>query len=152
MGASNDDLLEIYYKQIRSIAEFGVPVWNSSLTGDDILNLERIQKTVLHVVLGDEYVSYNSALRATGLKKLSERRKQLSLKFAKKAQKNPKFSKWFRPNTKVGGRTYQPKFYPVVAKTSRFQKSPISDLTNLLNNQRHCILTCSVLYFVLLNH
>ena len=92
LGASTDDLLEIYFKQIRSIAEFGIPVWNSSLTGDDVVALERVQKTVLHVVMGEEYGSYNSALKATGLKKLSERRKKISFNFAKKAQKNPKFT------------------------------------------------------------
>ena len=79
MGAFTDDLLEIYFKQIRSIAEFGIPVWNSSLTGDDVVALERVQKTVLHVVMGEEYSSYNSALKVTGLKKLSERRKRLHL-------------------------------------------------------------------------
>jgi hypothetical protein len=31
-GASQADLLDVYTKQIRSLAEFGVPVWNSSLT------------------------------------------------------------------------------------------------------------------------
>ena len=135
LGAVKDDLLEIYFKQIRSVAAFAVPVRNSSLTGDDIVSLDRIQKTVLHVILGEEYVSYNSALRATGLKKLSERRKKISLNFARKSQKNPKFSNWFSLNPKKGGRTYQPKFCPVVSKTSRFQKSPISDLINLLNSQ-----------------
>ena len=44
LGASQDDLLEVYIKQVRSLAEYGVPVWNSSLTGEDIVSLERIQK------------------------------------------------------------------------------------------------------------
>ena len=135
LGASREDLLEIYFKQIRSIAEFAVPVWNSSLTGGDILNLERIQKTVLNIVLGDQYRSYSSALKITGLSKLSDRRSKISLNFAKKALKNPKFTNWFKLNKKVGGRTQQPKYCPVVSKTSRFLKSPISALISLLNNQ-----------------
>ena len=53
LGASYEDLLDVYYKQIRSILEFAVPVWNSSITGEHIAQLERIQKTSLHVILGD---------------------------------------------------------------------------------------------------
>ena len=59
LGASSEDLLEVYFKQIRSVAEFAAPVWNSALTGDDISNLERLQETVLHINLGDQYKSYN---------------------------------------------------------------------------------------------
>ena len=62
LGASSEDLLEVYFKQIRSVAEFAAPVWNSPLTGDNIINLERLQKTVLHIIWGDQYKSYNSAL------------------------------------------------------------------------------------------
>ena len=135
LGASKDDLLEVYFKQIRTILEYASPVWNSGLTGDDIINLERVQKTVLHIILGDSYKSYSSALKATGIQKLSARRKKLSLDFAKKALKSPKFNNWFRRNPNQGGRTNQPKFCPVVARTERFQKSPLSYLINLLNNQ-----------------
>ena len=40
LGASNTDLLDVYMKQIRSVAEFAVPVWNSSLTGEDITKIK----------------------------------------------------------------------------------------------------------------
>ena len=101
LGASQEDLLEVYCKQIRSVAEFAAPVWNSKLTGEDINNLERIQKTVLHVILDEQYKSYTSALKLTGLSRLSDRRKKICVKFAKKAQKNTKFSNWFRLNPKT---------------------------------------------------
>jgi hypothetical protein len=58
LGASHSDLLDVFYKQVRSMAEFGVPVWNSALTGLDIAKLERIQKTALHIILGENYRSY----------------------------------------------------------------------------------------------
>ena len=101
LGASKDDLLEVYFKQIRTILEYASPVWNSGLTGDDIINLERVKKTVLHIILGD---SYN-------------------------------FNSWFRINPNQGGRTDQPKFCPVIARTERFKKSSLRYLINLLNNQ-----------------
>ena len=89
LGANEEDLLDIYCKQIRSIIEFAAPVWNPGLTGEDIINLERIQKTVFHIILGEEYKSYNYALKHLGFLKLSDRREKISITFAKKAQKNP---------------------------------------------------------------
>ena len=134
-SADDQTIIDNCIKQVRSILEFASPVWNPSLTGDDIINLERVQKTVLHIVLGDNYKSYSSALKISGLQKLSERRKKLSLAFAKKAVKSSKFNNWFRLNPNQGGRIKQPKFCPVIARTERFKKSPISELINLLNNQ-----------------
>ena len=110
-------------------------MWNSFLTGEDIAKLERLQKTALHIILGDQYKSYSSALKATRLSKLSERRRKTCMKFAKRAQKNTKFSKWFKPNPKVQRRVKQPKFCPVICKKQRFKKSPLSYLTGLLNSQ-----------------
>ena len=135
LGASQTDLLEVYIKQIRSLAEFAVPVWNSSLTGEDIVSLERIQKTALHIIIGQEYKSYNFALKTTGLEKLSERRKKICKKFAIRAQKHPKFSKWFKPNLQRNSRLPKPKFCPPVYRTERFRKSPLCYLTELLNSK-----------------
>ena len=135
LGANKEDLLDVYSKQIRSILEFAIPVWNSALTGEDISLIERIQKTALHIILGDQYRSYNSALKLSGLKKLSDRRRQICLKFAKKAQKHQKFSSWFKLNVKkTKTRQEQPKFCKIFSNTARFDKSPLSFLTELLNN------------------
>ena len=134
LGASQEDLLDVYFKQIRSILEFAVPVWNSSITGDHVLQLERVQKTVLHVVLGENYASYNRALKQSGLTKLSERRKKLCVKFAQKAQKQTKFSNWFKPTGKhPNTRQDRPPFQNVYRRHDRFDRSPISYLTKLLN-------------------
>ena len=136
LGADNVDLLEVYFKQIRSILEFAVPVWNSSLTGEDTAKLERVQKTVLHIILGHKYNSYSSALKLTGLQKLSERRRKICLSFAKKSVKHEKFSKWFKLNTKqTGTRQNQTKYCETARRTERFENSPLSYLTNLLNKQ-----------------
>ena len=68
-----------------------MPVWNFSLTGEDIGKLERLQKIALHIILAEDYVSYNSALKTLGLEKLSERRRKLCLTFGEKALKHSKF-------------------------------------------------------------
>ena len=134
LGASQEDLVDVYCKQIRSILEFAVPVWNSLMTGEHVLQLERIQKSALHIVLGDRYSSYSNALKLSGLDKLSDRRRKLCLTFAKKAQKHKKFTNWFKPNTRrANNRQETKKFCQVYCKTSRFDKSPISSLTKMLN-------------------
>ena len=97
LGAGMEDLIDMYHKHVRSILEYAAPVWHSSLPGEDRLKLERVQKTAFHVILGDQYRSYNSALKTTGSKTLFDRRRKLCLKFAKKSLKNSKFTTWFKP-------------------------------------------------------
>ena len=134
LGADTVDLIEVYCKQIRSILEFGVPVWNASLTGDNITQLERIQKTALHIIYGEGYKSYKCSLKMSGLEKLSDRRRKICLTFARKALKHSKFNNWFKPNTrKTKTRQKLPKFCKVYSTTNRFERSPISNLTDLLN-------------------
>ena len=133
LGASHTDLLEFYSKQIRSVAEFAVPVWNSSITGEDVVKLERLQKIAFHIILGEDYRSYTSALKSLGLQKLSTRRRKICLTFAKKSQKHSKFNKWFKPCPSVATRRKRPKFYEIYSKKVRFDKSPLSYLTKLLN-------------------
>ena len=61
-----DDLINIYILYIRSIVEQQGQVWHSSLTLENLQNLERIQKNALQIILQDEYKDYNNALYVTG--------------------------------------------------------------------------------------
>ena len=81
LGASESQLLDIYTKQIRSVFELVVPVWHSSLTSTDSLNIERVQKSAFHVILGQKYNSYNNACSYLKVQTLYERRQHLCLKF-----------------------------------------------------------------------
>ena len=135
MGATVEDLKDVYLKQVRSVLELAVPAWNGALTQADAKDIERVQKTALHIMLGGKYIDYRSALDTVGLESLVARREKLSLKFAKKAVKHPKHTKWFVPNTNtVNTRQEKEKFCPVYAKHKRFLTSPISYLTKLLND------------------
>ena len=67
-----------------SLLELDVPVWNSGLTNDHVSQIERIQKMCLAIIRGDKYTSYEEALMTTGIKRLSDRRKQICLKFVTK--------------------------------------------------------------------
>ena len=135
-GANLEDLTDIYIKQVRSILEFGVPVWNSKLTQEEINDIERVQKSFMYIVLGDDYTDYKSALYVTDLETLSRRRTKLCLNFATKSLKHPKHNHWFvktepGPNT----RSEKPSFKVPFCRLERTKKGHIPYLTRLLNNQ-----------------
>ena len=133
IGAKIEDLKDVYYKQVRSALEFGVPVWNSDLKQADIQNIERVQKAFFHIVLGNEYNGYKAALAQMEMESLEERRHNLCANFAIKTLKNPKFSNWFE----IGGpstRSNITRYCVPEANTKRFRKSPIPYLTDILNS------------------
>ena len=137
-GATLDDLIDIYNKQVRSVLEFGVPVWNSSITKEEVKELERVQKSFLHIALGSQYSNYEDALAQTGMETLENRRTKLCLSFGKKAAKHNKHSHWFEvknyeklPNT----RSLKLKYNEPICRLERFRSSPIPYLTRLLNDQ-----------------
>jgi hypothetical protein len=137
MGADEDDLLDIYMKQIRSVLELAVPAWHGPITQAERNEIERVQKAAHHIVLGDKYLSYKSALKYTGLQTLESRRDKLCLKFARKSVNHPKHKQWFKLNKKaVNTRQKQPKYCKVVANKGRYKHSPISYLTSLLNKSK----------------
>jgi hypothetical protein len=134
LGASDHQLVDVDIKQVRSVLELAVPVWHSSLTVADKISIERVQKSALQIILGLEYDSYKYACQHLSLETLEVRRQKLCKKFGIQAVKNTKHTKWFKVNTKVSRtRQQQPPFCPVVSRTSRFENSPLSYLTKVLN-------------------
>ena len=134
LGATQASLCEVYTKQIRCILELAVPAWNGSLTCKEKVQIERVQKCAFHLILGNLYISYEKSLEVLNLETLEDRRSSLSLNFALKVEKNPKFKPWFKLNPKFQkSRTKQPKYCPVKSSHARLERSPIGYLTNLLN-------------------
>ena len=130
LGAETNDLVEVYQKQVRSILEFAVPVWHSSLTGIDRMKIERVQKTAMHIILGNTYRSYSHALKCLSLDSLFSRRQNLCKTFARKAYKNSKFRQWFELNQKLAAtRLEKPPLKNAYCRLERFENSPISYLT-----------------------
>ena len=74
LGAQQDDLLDVYTKQVRSVLELAVPAWHGAITLVEQQDIERIQKCVAHIILGDKYVSYKQALLTLNLESLQSRR------------------------------------------------------------------------------
>ena len=139
LGATAGELLDVYDKQIRCIAEFASPVWTAGLTADESNQIERIQKCAFAIILAENYTSYQSALKKLNRTSLSSRRAELNLTFGKKCLKSDKYQHWFTENEPTEmlnkTRSEQTKLLPVQARTSTFKhKSPIAYLTSLLND------------------
>ena len=134
LGASDDDLLYVYFKQVRPVLEYAVPVWHSSITQGEIESLERVQKSALRIILQDKYKSYESSLKILKTQSLQERREKLCIKFALQAERHEKFSSWFKINEKnTVTRKNPPKYCQVYSRTVKLDKSPLSYLTSILN-------------------
>ena len=138
LGATTDDLLEIYRTQIRSVLEFSAPAWNPGLTKVQISQLERAQKSAFAIILEEEYLNYKNALKVLDMKTLGERRHDLSYKFAMKAKNNDKYTNWFCESDikSIDTRSIKPELKPVQARLRKFEKSPLFYLTKLLNDKK----------------
>jgi hypothetical protein len=77
-------IIDYYIKDIRSLAEQGVPIVNSGLTIGQMNNLEKIQQVALKVILHDDCKSYDQACSFFYLKRLSDRRPNIATNFAVK--------------------------------------------------------------------
>ena len=135
-------MLDVYYKQIRCVLELAAVVWTPGLTKAESYQIERVQKCALHVILGDDYESYDQATTILAVEKLHERRMKSILSFAKRCEKNPKYSTWFRISenstplnieTRGTCKTQKNKYAPVPTRTDRYEKSPLPFMTKLLN-------------------
>ena len=140
LGASKLDLIDVYYKQCRSVLELAVPAWTPGLSKTEINQLERVQKSACAIILGENYSSYKSALRNLDMDSLELRRQQICLTFGKKALKSDKFKEWFsideesEPVIKTRNSKPKPKLKPVTCRKKKYKKSPIPYLTDLLND------------------
>ena len=126
-GTNLNDLIDIYQKQVWSILEFGVPVWNNGLTQDEVADIERVQKAFLHISLEGEYTDYQSAFELTKLETLLCRRLKLCKKFVLRSSKHPKHSKWFL-KTEPGPyiRSKKPDYKIPLCRLTRIKKGPIA--------------------------
>ena len=99
-GASKEDMKNIYFLFVRSQLEQSAVVWHSSLTNENRADLERVQKTAVRIIMGNEYKGYRKSLLELDIETLDERREKLCLNFAKRCLKNEKARKMFPMNHK----------------------------------------------------
>ena len=59
--------------------ELAVPAWAPGLTGEEVKQLKRVQKSALAIILGDSYKSYKQALEKLEVESLESRRGKSAL-------------------------------------------------------------------------
>ena len=130
-------LKQIYYSRIRCKLEQSAAVWSSSLTQKNSNDLERVQKSAVRIILGKPYESYTHALEELGIKRLSERRNLICLKFAKNSLKLQNFKKLFPlQENKHDMKTRQQEKYKVIRSYgNRYAISAIPSMQKLLNKE-----------------
>ena len=122
IGANQKQLIDVYEKHVRSLLELAVPAWQGSITQSERIEIGRVQKAAFHIARGEEYTSYAHALNHFNLDSLEQRRKNLCLKFARKAERHPKHQKWFKKHcVQVNTRQDHSKYCEVLARTERFK-------------------------------
>ena len=92
-STSAEDLKTIYILYVRSLLEQSATVWHSSLTQENINDLERVQKSAIKIILQDKYQGYEKGLAQLNIETLSKRREKLCLSFALKCANHPKLNR-----------------------------------------------------------
>ena len=130
-------IIEYYIKEVRILAEHGVPIWNSGLTGEDINTLERIQKIALKIILREKYVSYEEALKFFGLQTMVDRRHQLCTNYAIKLYKSKHCTTFFHTSTKVVNTRQYELVKEDTCNTVKCYNAPHNYLSRLVNSNRN---------------
>ena len=134
LGASQHTLIDIYDKMVRTLLEKSAPVFTGALSKTNIDDIEDIQRAAFRIIFKGQYKSYSNTLEIVGEKTLEDRRKSITLKFAKKCLKHPQMKHLFLKKgignkIRRGDMFVEPRFVTV-----RKYKSPVQFMTRLLNN------------------
>ena len=138
-GATRSEMVHLWTVFCRSVLEQSCAVWHSSLTQENIDDLERTQKSFCKMVLKEHYNSYEEALLNLDMDSLHERRNNFQLKFAKSGIKYDKLNDLL-PETekirKIETRNHE-NFKVDFAHTERLKKSSIIAMQRQLNTDSH---------------
>ena len=77
LGASTEKLLEQDRLSIRSVLEFGAPIWTGGLTKANISSIEKVKKTCFKVILSTGYCEALQILKETRTGICSEAAKEV---------------------------------------------------------------------------
>ena len=108
--------------------EYGAQVWNGNLTQAQRIDIERVQKRALRIIV-PEY-EYNRAIQECGLKTLQQRRDDLCVRLIEQMSEpsHKLHSLLPRKCSEVKERetrTNSGKFYNFFCRTQRFKRSPL---------------------------
>ena len=134
LGLDHETILDVYFKEIRSVLEYGAVVFHSGLTNRLSCDIENVQKLVLHLLsnyLGLQF-SYSEACIYFMAEPLSLRRISLCENFIRRNRKsdNCLFNKLSNTHNTRGSHT---KFREYKCNSARFYNSPLVYLTRMAN-------------------
>ena len=126
-------------KKIRAVLELAVPAWNSGLTQKQIVEIERVQRVAVQIILsnsktGKSAFSYDMGLVVLDLEPLESRREKLCRTFAKKTLVS-KHSDLFNTRKNSHNTRLKKDYFEYKCNTKRFYNSPVNYLTRLLNEK-----------------
>ena len=133
MGASQQNLVEMYKLFVRQSLEFAAPLCSSALTQNNKQKIERIQAQVTDLILGPNQLSYRERLRELDLVDLEGQRLKLTKNFCSKMIKDDRF-KFLFPTRHTGTRSKK-KYIEPQCKTNRMKFSSIPSFIQMLNNE-----------------
>ena len=79
------DIIAVYCSLVRSVLEYASPVWHCGLTKLLTREIENVQKRCLKIIF--PVLSYNDALKISGLERLSDRREKAAHELFKEIKK-----------------------------------------------------------------
>ena len=137
LNLDSELIFDYYVKEIRSIAEQGVVVWNSGLTNYLVNELEKIQKVAMKIILSEHYTSYETACLFFNVATLSSRRTDLCTNYAIKLYKSKRCDQFFTPYSTRARRKQKKLVKENLSRTTRCYNAPHNYLARLVNaNQK----------------
>ena len=92
LGASSDQLLDCFQKQVLSVLWLGAPAWFSQTTQNEKKDLNRVAKVGLKIIYAQAYSGFDEMLNISNIIKPTEQLARMTEKFALKCSNHPKFS------------------------------------------------------------
>ena len=138
-GATIEEMVHCWIVYCRSQLEQSAIVWSSSLSKENIEDLERAQKAFAKLVLKERYTNdengYTNALLMLNLETLEKRRTDLSLNFAQNCIKNEKMTEYFHEKKNVHSIDLRntEKYEVFSANTDRMRDSSIINIRVTIN-------------------
>ena len=131
---SNKDMVMLYCQFVRSILEFNCCVWFSSITEEEVEDLERVQRNAIQIILQQKVEDYQESLTKLNLETLKERRTKLAIKFGKKCLKIDEMKNLFKESKRPEYNLRHCEAYDVkFASRQRLFKSTVPTLQRLMN-------------------
>ena len=137
-GSTPEEMVQLWKTFCRSILEQSCVLWDSGLTAENRRDLERTQKTFARLVLEEDFKNYKQALIILQIPTLQDRRKELTLRFAKTGIMDGTLTDLFPKKRKNHSmKTRKGNTYKVThANTSRFQNSAVITMQRMLNEEQ----------------